>query len=691
MTYEEILEETVGQITRLSREWTNYNASEPGITVLEHLSAFQAAQQEKLHEVTEGQKRRLLKLAGIEPQPPDTARVLIGSDSPDRVSYSRYQKFMVGQTCYETENEVSLLGSIIGVYTESGEGLIDHTQQLKQKFPAEIPLFGSNPKAGDSLWIVMDQIPSGEEDTLIFYTELMEKYPRNPWKDTEIPDFASISFFVYTREGFQPVASVRDETAGFLKSGEISIEVGNLNVCPNTRMGGYIIKCMLTKAEYDNPPGIRALYGPLFQVCQRDTQAVLYRKKGMERIYLNSLFAEEMYIFVYGKEQKSAGDYYFYQEAGETGQQGRYYEKSNLQNEMVELRFSKEAFGYVPAQEKSCLCIVCCSRAFLQYRKLERAYGYDNQRIPLYGPKHIVKKSLCIMTEKKDGQGELRYQFFLPEETREDALIYTYEEERNEICIKDAGIYEGAQLYLCGCAGYLGEEGNVRENNIFVSLGNKENRLFQNPVEGKGGCFPESLEQMSRRLARQMKMPQSAVTAEDYEVLVKQIPGLCIHKVCAIGEKGGNAVTIVVKPYGDEAQPRLSEYYREAIYRYLEEKRLLTVRVSVKEPVYVPVDVKAAVYLHRQYSAGEREIRRLLEKELDFVNGNQAFGSTICFNEIYKKIKELPCVEHVEELSLVPRLLDAVKEEGLDLRLKKDALCCPGNIILDIGRGWWQG
>lgn len=688
MTYEEIREEAIGQIARHSREWTNHNASEPGITVLEHLSAFQAVQQEKLHSITEGQRRKLLQLAGIEPLPPQRAQVLIGCRSPGLVSYPCCQKFMVGAACYETEAAVTAGSAVIGVYIDTGEGLRDCTWQTRQKIPAEIPLFGSAPKAGDSLWIVMDQIPAGNGSPLIFYIELAEKYPRNPWKDTKPPDFAEVEWSVYTRSGFQPVSCALDGTAGFLRSGEISIEVGDRKPYHHTKMGGCVLKAVLTKAAYDIPPRIRALHGPLFRVCQQDTQAVLYREQGREQVCLNPLSGEEAFLFVYGKEQPEGETYYFYQEAQAPGMQGRYYEKRRLEDGRTELRFSKETFGYAPAEEENCLCIVCCSRTFLQYRKLERAYGYDNQCISLYGPPHIVKKSLCLMAEQEDGQGNQQYGFFFPEETRPDALVYTYEEEKNEICIADAGAYEGAQLYLCGCAGYLGEEGNVREHNTFVPLGKQENRICENPIQGTGGRFPETLEHMCRRLAVQMKTPECAVTAADYEMLVKQIPGLCIHKVRAIGEKGKNAVIIVVKPYGEEPRPVLSEYYRDAIYRYLEEKRLLTVRIMVKEPVYVPVDVKAVIYLHRQYEKGETEIRRLLEQELDFVQGEQEFGAVLCFNEIFEKIKALPCVEHVEELSLMPRLPEAVREEGLDLRLEKDALCCPGNIILDVGHGW---
>ena len=41
-TYEEMLAEALMQIPLYSEEWTNHNPSDPGITILENLTAFEA-------------------------------------------------------------------------------------------------------------------------------------------------------------------------------------------------------------------------------------------------------------------------------------------------------------------------------------------------------------------------------------------------------------------------------------------------------------------------------------------------------------------------------------------------------------------------------------------------------------------------------------------------------------------------
>ena len=61
-TYEELLSEAIAQIPLYSKEWTNFNVSDPGITILQNLTAFGLLQQESINNVPDGVKRKLLKL-----------------------------------------------------------------------------------------------------------------------------------------------------------------------------------------------------------------------------------------------------------------------------------------------------------------------------------------------------------------------------------------------------------------------------------------------------------------------------------------------------------------------------------------------------------------------------------------------------------------------------------------------------
>ena len=66
--YEQLIEEAIAQIPLYTKEWTNYNPSDPGITILENLTAFSALQQSEINTVTEKAKWKLLALAGFYPE-----------------------------------------------------------------------------------------------------------------------------------------------------------------------------------------------------------------------------------------------------------------------------------------------------------------------------------------------------------------------------------------------------------------------------------------------------------------------------------------------------------------------------------------------------------------------------------------------------------------------------------------------
>ena len=65
-TYEELMAEALLSIPLYSDEWTNFNPSDPGVTILENLTAFQTLQQNYIDRVTPQIQQKLLKLAGFQ-------------------------------------------------------------------------------------------------------------------------------------------------------------------------------------------------------------------------------------------------------------------------------------------------------------------------------------------------------------------------------------------------------------------------------------------------------------------------------------------------------------------------------------------------------------------------------------------------------------------------------------------------
>ena len=67
-THDQLMEENLSKIPIYSDEWTNFNPSDPGITILENLSAFAVLQQEQMDQIPESVRAKLLSLLGYKPQ-----------------------------------------------------------------------------------------------------------------------------------------------------------------------------------------------------------------------------------------------------------------------------------------------------------------------------------------------------------------------------------------------------------------------------------------------------------------------------------------------------------------------------------------------------------------------------------------------------------------------------------------------
>ena len=79
-TYEERMEDVLRELPIRSSEWTNYNPSDPGITILENMTAFSALQGAEIVSLSYRAKMALLKMAGFVPRRSKCAKVLLTSD-----------------------------------------------------------------------------------------------------------------------------------------------------------------------------------------------------------------------------------------------------------------------------------------------------------------------------------------------------------------------------------------------------------------------------------------------------------------------------------------------------------------------------------------------------------------------------------------------------------------------------------
>ena len=115
-----------------------------------------------------------------------------------------------------------------------------------------------------------------------------------------------------------------------------------------------------------------------------------------------------------------------------------------------------------------------------------------------------------------------------------------------------------------------------------------------------------------------------------------------------------NEIHITVKPNSLEAFPRLSDTYRNEIGQYLEKYRMLTTKIVIKQPVYVPIHVTGTIAVRKHLAYDREKIERALKKMLDGIHSEAGFGCKIVFHELYHCLRNVECVEEIYDLSIFP-------------------------------------
>ncbi len=194
----------------------------------------------------------------------------------------------------------------------------------------------------------------------------------------------------------------------------------------------------------------------------------------------------------------------------------------------------------------------------------------------------------------------------------------------------------------------------------------------ENPIPAVGGVDAETVEEVKQRGPMIVRTRERAVTAGDYEMLVKYVaPGIartaCIDAT-ALGAPG--TVLVLVVP---STPPRSTDFellkpqrdVLQTITDFLDERRLIGSTVRIEPPKYLGVSVVAQVTVDRGASRdrvaadSDAAIRDFLHPSLGGYDGNGwPFGRSLLAGEISAVLQRVPGVSNVVTLRLIP--VDAV-------------------------------
>lgn len=656
-TYEEVISEAVAKIPLLSREWTNYNISDPGITILQNFAAFHVLQEESILEVTEAVRRNLLKLMGYTAGVNRAGHAFFIPESGMESFYlPLHQRMTAGETCYETIREEQVGPEMLtGVWVEDGTGMREVTYLLKSEAVGAVRAFcpeaETEPVPGNGIWLVFGRLPDTGRGASLYFA--VDEGGRNPFAGEHIPEFARLSWQCYTADGWKPVEVV-DETACFLTSGRIVFTMPEI---PAVRYGkgdinGYVIRCRLAASDYDCAPVIRAVYDRVIEMEQRKTFAAKFCFSGRNRTVVvpGAIAADGIFeVFVQEKE----GACYRRYERGADGWTGRYYHMRADEYRRPVLEFDQESFGFGPCDGKEAVVVVCWSRDAIPFRDLGTVCGYEDQMIEIEHVEHVIPEDFCVMARMKGGRGNSddtddEYCFAVPGLHGEEDLGYELLQREGRLRIYHPGYGRECRLYLASCAVVRESGGGLRAGSRFIA--GDISLVSISPETGGSTCEPVT--GLERRFTEELGHPQTAVTAEDYETLVKQTPGLCIDKVKAWMDYGKNQVELVIRPGNGQGKPGLNRIYKKAVLEYLEPRRMTAANIILVEPVYVPLMVHGRIRGRRQFRDCRRMIEEFLKQRFEEEIGKTGFGGVISYHMMFQELEGLDFVAEVCDLGV---------------------------------------
>ncbi len=175
-----------------------------------------------------------------------------------------------------------------------------------------------------------------------------------------------------------------------------------------------------------------------------------------------------------------------------------------------------------------------------------------------------------------------------------------------------------------------GSSGNVGPGSISTAPALPAGIKVANPVATWGGADAEGVAEAEKHAARYLQHHDRLVTDADFETIVRRTPGVQLGRVEVLPTFSPlisppaptpGAVTLLVLPLADATHPGAPEpdrLFLDAICRYIDPRRLVTTEVFLRGPEYVDIWISIGIEVEAGASAAvvREEVRRAVTRFL---------------------------------------------------------------------------
>lgn len=229
----------------------------------------------------------------------------------------------------------------------------------------------------------------------------------------------------------------------------------------------------------------------------------------------------------------------------------------------------------------------------------------------------------------------------------------------------------GQRIRVTGYRYGGGIAGNVAAEAIEKLPANLSVKLM-NPLAAYGGADAESIEQALERIPAELRRRDRAVTEDDFQELAKLTPGAAISRAQCLpryhpqfpGQETAGVVSVVVFPSQDAVTPNApmpDKNQLRGVCRYLDARRLVTTELYVLPPKYRQVAIAVGLKVKPGYGVDavrhwvELVIRQYLAPLPPYGPSGAGWpmGRRIHAPELEAAAHQVEGVEYIEDMQLV--------------------------------------
>ncbi|MBO4915646.1 MAG: baseplate J/gp47 family protein [Oscillospiraceae bacterium] len=669
-SYESIVKNAKARLPWLCPAWTDHNAHDPGITVLELMAWYKELQQFYMDRTTGAIRRSMLELVDCAPLRARAAEC-VTELPPDNAGRTVLSRLTNAQGM-----EFELLESV-----PEKRAVLDRTTVRSRKTGREFNVDALIEGGVSYCPFRFGGVPDTE--LRLGFSSVTERELRL-W--CEIPDDGGVKrnrpaadsllprTLVWEAEGCGRIKPVFDETWALSWSGYVCLPVPEK--WKPGKDGLYWLRLRETEPGCEGEARLSGVYAGRFRCAQQRTRAKSYS--------FRIAAAPAQTVKVVSAQAEGAAAQLFLRR-GEGWERVKDFSDDP---DGAARSFTLDGGGSAQDGEDNLLIVcrdsACVGRlAFESHALPEESFFLD------LGGQTATKISLICPTLCADGavRPELWHRVDDLASAKPGERVFVLDARRERIRFGDGrnggiparGEVTVSDLVVSRCA-----SGNVPQD---AGLFFESDGVPVSNSPAYGGTDPETPEQAGARLRLRLSDTPKCETAEDYERCARKTPGLRV--ACAKALPGYDAnqngvrrrsacVCVVVFPQSDEERPMPDRRFLNAVDRQLEGFRQICIHTRAIAPRYISISLSAQIFA--EPLADEEKLREAIKRA--FRPCAELVGRTIRRDELIAKLQKLPGVLEVRRLELRGRDQNSYQTAAGDLDILPNGIPVPEDIEL---------